>query len=156
MKVNYKTCNICKRTISVNNFDRHKCFKKIPPFSPKEEWKVGDNKYKCPYCNKVFKKLGIGNHIYSVHTEEGLEVRRTKSIWNKGLTKETSQRVRNVSIGQLKSNKVGGYHKNLGRGKQGSYKGYWCDSSWELAFVIYHLEHDIKFKKKLEKISLYI
>jgi len=30
-----------------------------------------------------------------------------------------------------------------GRGKSGWYKGYYCDSSWELAYVIYNLEHNI-------------
>jgi len=31
--------------------------------------------------------------------------------------------------------------------KKGWYKGYWCDSSWELVFVIYNLEHKIKFSR---------
>lgn len=43
--------------------------------------------------------------------------------------------------------KNGGYRKCGSRGKQGWYKGHWCDSSWELAYVIYNLEHDIKFKR---------
>jgi len=30
---------------------------------------------------------------------------------------------------------------------QGVYKGYWCDSSWELAYVIYNLENGIKFQR---------
>lgn len=34
-----------------------------------------------------------------------------------------------------------------GRGNAGWYKGYWCDSSWELAFVIYNLEHGILFER---------
>lgn len=37
-----------------------------------------------------------------------------------------------------------------GRGKRGRYKGYWCDSSWELAFVIYNLEHKIDFKRNTQ------
>jgi predicted nucleic acid-binding Zn ribbon protein len=41
--------------------------------------------------------------------------------------------------------KCGGKRNHSGRGKQGKYKGYWCDSSWELAYVIYNLEHNIKF-----------
>jgi len=45
----------------------------------------------------------------------------------------------------------GGYRKNSGVGKQGWYKGYWCDSSWELAFVIYSLEHGINFERNWEK-----
>jgi len=31
--------------------------------------------------------------------------------------------------------------------KKGWYKGFWCDSSWELAYVIYCLEHDIKIER---------
>jgi len=31
--------------------------------------------------------------------------------------------------------------------KKGWYNGYWCDSSWELIFVIYNLEHNIKFER---------
>lgn len=44
----------------------------------------------------------------------------------------------------------GGLRKGSGRGKKGWYKGYCCDSSWQLAFVIYNLEHDIKFQRNKE------
>ena len=37
--------------------------------------------------------------------------------------------------------------KRTYRQRKGWYKGYWCDSSWELAFVIYNLEHDIPFER---------
>ena len=46
---------------------------------------------------------------------------------------------------------AGGYRKGSGRGKKGWYKGFWCDSSWELAFVIYNLEHDISFERNNER-----
>jgi len=44
----------------------------------------------------------------------------------------------------------GGLRYGSGRGKSGWYKNYWCDSSWELAWVIYHLDHGIKFKRNKE------
>ena len=44
----------------------------------------------------------------------------------------------------------GGYQKNSSRGKSGWYKGYWCDSSYELVYVIYNLEHNIKFQRNKE------
>lgn len=50
-----------------------------------------------------------------------------------------------------KNNNYGGYKIGSGRGKHGWYKGYWCDSSWELAFVIYNIEHKIKFKRNTQK-----
>lgn len=43
--------------------------------------------------------------------------------------------------------KFGGYRNGSGVGKRGWYKGYRCDSSWELAYVIYNLDHNIKFKR---------
>lgn len=47
--------------------------------------------------------------------------------------------------------KTGGLRKGSGRGKSGWYKGIWCDSSWELAWVIYNLEHNIPFERNWEK-----
>ena len=41
----------------------------------------------------------------------------------------------------------GGKRTGSGRGKKGWYHGIWCDSSWELAWVIYNIEHDIKFER---------
>lgn len=55
-----------------------------------------------------------------------------------------------------KKNKLsGGYRHGSGRGKKGTYKGYYCDSSWELAYVIYNLEHNVKFKRN-EKLFPYV
>lgn len=45
--------------------------------------------------------------------------------------------------------------KKAGRGNQGSYKGIWCDSSWELAWVIYNLEHNIPFERNFESFEYY-
>lgn len=45
---------------------------------------------------------------------------------------------------------IGGLRKGSGRGKKGWYKGYWCDSSWELAYVIWCLEHNIKIERNKE------
>ena len=34
-----------------------------------------------------------------------------------------------------------------GHSKYGTYKGFPCDSSWELAIVVYCLEHDIEIER---------
>ena len=103
-----------------------------------------------------------------------------KVPWNKGLTSDVDERIKKASesikekykqgilkqtvrskdemakIGQKisetakKNKKSGGKRHGAGRGKNGWYKGYWCDSSWELAYVIYNLEHDIKFERNYE------
>ena len=53
----------------------------------------------------------------------------------------------NKKTGYLKGGKLGGYRKEAGRGKMGWYKGYYCNSSWELAWVIYQLDHGLNFKR---------
>lgn len=99
------------------------------------------------------------------------------SPWNKGLTKETSEIIRkkaeNIHLKYLsgdlinhqkgkkrteeekrkisntiKQNKnCGGLRKGSGRGKKGYYKGYYCDSTYELAYIAYNLDHNIEFKR---------
>lgn len=52
----------------------------------------------------------------------------------------------------MKSNhKSGGYRINSGRGKKGWYKGIFCDSSWELAFVIWNIENNKSISRCKEK-----
>jgi hypothetical protein len=99
---------------------------------------------------------------------------RSECSWNKGKTKETDERIRKngetlskrITDGIVKptwlgkhlskehkkklSNSAGGFKRGGGRGTYGWYKGYWCDSSWELAWVIYNLEHDIKFERNTQ------
>jgi hypothetical protein len=44
----------------------------------------------------------------------------------------------------------GGIKCGSSRGKSGWYKGYWCDSSYELAWIMYSIDHNIEFKRNLE------
>jgi hypothetical protein len=45
---------------------------------------------------------------------------------------------------------LGGYERGSGRGKKGWYRGYWCDSTYELAFVVWALDHGIEVKRNME------
>lgn len=49
------------------------------------------------------------------------------------------------------SDHTGGYRKGSGRGKSGWYKGIYCDSSWELAFVIFHIDNNLFIERCKEK-----
>ena len=44
----------------------------------------------------------------------------------------------------------GGIKEGSSRSKHGWYKGYWCDSSYELAYLIYNLENGIKIERNKE------
>lgn len=41
----------------------------------------------------------------------------------------------------------GGYREGSGRAKTGYYKGIYCGSTYELAWVIYQLDHNIEFSR---------
>lgn len=45
----------------------------------------------------------------------------------------------------------GGYRKGSGVGKGGWYKGYWCDSSYELAWIIFNIEHGNTFTRNTQE-----
>lgn len=63
---------------------------------------------------------------------------------------ENDARKLKISITMKNNPKCGGLRHGSGRGKKGWYKGYWCDSSWELAWVIYSLDHGVKFERNLK------
>lgn len=129
----------------------------------------------CKFCNsdKYQKILSLRNHerCCKGNTNRipvGRPFKSGEEAWNKGLTKETDERVMNQSVSlksngnakgvastpekeELRRSKIkeksknnGGMREGSGLGKSGWYNGFYCRSSWELAFVIYHLEHNNK------------
>jgi len=80
----------------------------------------------CKNCNKQMKyhnKYGLCKNC----VRKDPEYRKTQSLACKG--------------------KTGGYREKGGICKQGWYKGFYCNSSWELAYIIYCLEHNIEIKR---------
>lgn len=82
------------------------------------------------------------------------EYRKKISESLKGVSKGTAsspekekERRFKISETMKKNPSSGGLRKGSGRGKKGWYKGYWCDSSWELAWVIYNIDHNITFER---------
>lgn len=73
-----------------------------------------------------------------------IKFRRNKTCSKKCCVKLRAQ---SNSATQKIRHSLGGYRKGAGYGKKGWYKGFWCDSSWELAYVIYNLEHGIQFER---------
>ena len=63
---------------------------------------------------------------------------------------DENERRRKISE-TMKKNHYGGYRKGSGRGHKGTYKNIYCDSSWELAFVVYYIEHNMFIERCKEK-----
>lgn len=45
------------------------------------------------------------------------------------------------------SSKMGGYRPGSGRSKSGWYQGYYCGSTWELAFLIWSIDHGLPIQR---------
>ena len=82
--------------------------------------------YHCKYCNKEFSISDIRDISGRLYC--------SKECKHKYLSEHT-----------------GGYRQGSGRGKQGWYKGIHCDSSWELAYLVYHLDHNLYIERCKEK-----
>lgn len=120
-------------------------------------------------CNKnpkkIFIPVPVGNKT------------KGRIPWNKGLSKETSQiiarasdkakmhgctnpyngyastpekeleRRQKISSSMKSKGSCGGIRQGSGRGHKGWYKGFYCDSTYELAYIVYNLDHNIEFKR---------
>lgn len=57
------------------------------------------------------------------------------------------QRRQKISFSIKQNPTCGGKRHGSGRGKKGWYKGFFCDSTYELVYVIYNLDNNIEFKR---------
>lgn len=88
--------------------------------------------YICQYCGKEFTKLDNNSTIYC--------------------SNDCKLSGRHNKLSKLaKENNFGGYTENsIKKHKHGTYKGIHYDSSWELAYIIYNLEHNIEINRCTE------
>jgi hypothetical protein len=134
----------------------------ICQYCNRETTNVGANSRHEKHCKsnpnyiKAYRSPKAGAKLGSVPWNKGsvgLQI-----AWNKGIAGSTTGKGSTKELEQIRINKIaekaklnnGGLRKGSGRGKKGWYKGYWCDSSWELAFVIYNIDHGIPFKRNTE------
>ena len=138
----------------------------------KEGYRINDIKRK-KFCNKScagkFNNLGRKK---TVETKKKLS-EKAKSNPNGCLAPNYIRKERkkiykicsNLNCGiffQLKANRKkycstqchkknsGGFKKGSSRGKTGYYKNIWCDSTYELAYVIYCLDHNISIERNMD------
>ncbi len=170
-KPDKKLCSKCGVEYSMFVHSRHErtCENTRPlkkAIAPKPFLEEG--KLLCAVCREEVCLLGYASHWRHVHRGDSPKGKG----WNKGLTKETNsivslhaenlrQRFLSGDLSRLgrkhspetilKLKRVaGGLRRGAGRGKNGWYRGYWCDSSWELAWIIFQLDHGVSFKRNTE------
>jgi len=121
-----------KDMIAINNGIKNKYVNKESiEYYLKEGWFLG-------YCENYKNKMKyVNSHRNNPGQAKSLEAEQ--------------ERRRKISETMKKNPLAGGLREGSGRGKKGWYKGIFCDSSWELAFVIYHIDHNIPIKRCEEK-----
>ena len=103
-----KHCDKCNKEISSSNFDRHYAIcdpTKRKPLKIEESWRIDNVNFKCPHCDFISSKVGLGSHIFLEHSKEGFEFKKEKYVngmkgkfgWSRGLTKETDIRVKRAA-----------------------------------------------------------
>ena len=133
----------------------------------------------CQFCDKSLKNAGAlkvhensckSNPNRVIRTRSPLAGQKKGCIpWNTGLIGVTvspnkgkesffkgmthSEESKRLISEAAKKRGLGGYVKGSGRGNKGWYSGYFCDSSWELAYLVYHLDNNIEIKRNTEKRS---
>ena len=117
---------------------------------------------KCIYCGSWFKNLNaLAQHEYRCKLNPDRKDFNNLGNYShfniKGKTKDNCEQIAKQADVLREMYKNGliikDYRNYSKRFHAGWYKGYWCDSSWELAFVIYNLEHNIKFERNKEKFT---
>ena len=174
-------CEICGQLISLSNMSKHLARHERGISLPYKTRKYALNHdgLECQFCGKECKnRNSLCNHErlcklnpdameVTGHSAE-IKAGRVQGhpAWNKGLTKETDERIaksaetykRNVAMNgsywtgkkhsdeskrKIALSMAGNTHGN--RSKKGFYKGFYCGSSYELAYVIYNIDHNIPF-----------
>lgn len=169
-----RKCYLCGTEISLLAVKRHErvCGKKSKQERKTPIFERDGDEAICPECGDRLSPRGAAAHWRIKHLGERADSfgQNGRRAWNRGLTADTDTRVassrkklseslkkfaasltpekRKVVYGNKRNRGLsGGVRKGAGRGKNGWYQGYWCDSSWELAWAIYNIDHGIKFAR---------
>lgn len=157
-------CKFCnKECYSLNSLKQHeiKC-------------KQNPNRLNIEFSKKISRKginkgkRWINNGIISKFVDSSLLENYLTNGWELGLDKSYKEKLSKILKGKqmgkcldpekekarrhkisesMKGNTNWKFNKKRGNSKKGWYKGIFCDSTWELAFVVYYLDHNLLIKR---------
>lgn len=187
-------CDLCGVEISKNNYSKHiRRHKNRPESFDTPKWRVNHDGLNCQFCGKECKnKNSLCNHerlcclnpnmdISYIEIARNALSNKNLSAWNKGLTKETDDRIKkqvdtyNKNRDKHKSSvhpasndqidkMMNSYELTLNSRKLngrylykfGYYKGIKCDSGWELAFLVYMLDNGKNIYRNKEGFDYFV
>ena len=142
-----KYCGMIRK--NANSLRNHERLCKLNPNHQSTPFQYNNPQKVCPW-NKGKTKY---NDIRIAHIGEGYHksyIEGNIICHQKGKPRTQEERKR-ISATMKANKKSGGYRLGSGRGKKGWYNGYYCDSTYELVYVIYNLDHQIKFQRCTRK-----
>lgn len=119
-------------------------------------WSIEDRKKKSEAAKNSEKVMGLVKELSAKHPR-GKSLRKWKIVKCSGCGNEFSIRNSKSKVpycGNPCRAPRGGLRKNSGVGKSGWYKGMFLNSTYELAYVMYHLDHGIQIER-CDKYFLY-
>lgn len=140
-KEKYFCCRSCANTRHHSKETKNKIkngVKNSPAFIEGMEKRYNHKLYQlptsiCVVCGKEF-------HQKYIETDKGIKITAYKTCSQECRSKRYSY--------NNKKNHTGGYREGSVKNyKSGWYKNFYCDSSWELAFVIYHLDNNLYIER---------
>jgi hypothetical protein len=101
----------------------------------------------CSNTNKAKQVKQRNISIYNENPKYCL-VCNTKIEYDRRFANTCTNRACQLQLISTQSKGNGGFRLNShSYGKHGNYKGYRCDSTYELVYIIYNLDHDIYFER---------
>lgn len=146
-------CKICGKLFDVANIKKHEnsCSNKQD-----NQFHVSHEGLDCIFCGKTCKnKNSLAQH--ELRCKENSSRKNFDSLSRFVVMEPESNKAERYQKchGTLRSRiaigDVSYDNKIRCKYKFGTYQGYHCDSSWELAFVIYNIDHNIVFTRNTER-----
>lgn len=151
-------CPTCGREITKANFKKHyeACNNPDSKLNLKKDLPTRDkSNLRCSFCKKLCKNLNsLAQH--ECRCKENPQRRDFNKLGlyssciNKGSNKYINPSIAKQSktvIQKIHSGEISYVARSRCKYKFGIYQGIPCDSSWELAFVIYCLDHDLDIQR---------
>lgn len=140
-------CKLNPNRIKVVNNTKNTGFK-----SGIKKWVYRNEEVKLVNIEEIDKYKALG---WNLGYSDSFKSKISKGLIGKSVGKclepeKEKERIQKIS-NSMKGNKNWKFNKKHGNSKQGWYKGIHCDSTWELAFLVYHIDHNLKIEKCKEQ-----
>ena len=112
------------------------------------KWLTNDIENIYVKSDKINKYLDLGYH-FGVNKQYKEKIRNSligKSSGRASTSEKEEERKRKIS-NAMKGNTNWKFNKHHGNAKQGWYKNIHCDSTWELAYLVYHIENNLYIER---------